>query len=102
MLNPVTTDLISGLGHRLMGNVDVILFNPPYVVTDEEEVVQAQLGGRPANCVEGAVTEEVPLGDNKGIEKTWAGGKDGMRVTNRFLELVPVRSSHQSRNVSAC
>ncbi|THV06044.1 hypothetical protein K435DRAFT_816144 [Dendrothele bispora CBS 962.96] len=48
--------------------IDIILFNPPYVPTLTEELVDAQ--------------------ELRGIEGSWAGGSDGMEITNKFLELV--------------
>ncbi|KAI4467683.1 methyltransferase n6amt1 [Holotrichia oblita] len=44
---------------------DVIVFNPPYVVTDTEEVF------------------------GNGIARAWAGGIDGCEVINQFLKLLP-------------
>ncbi|XP_050448241.1 methyltransferase N6AMT1 [Cataglyphis hispanica] len=45
---------------------DVILFNPPYVVTEYEEVL-----------------------DNRLIFKTWAGGKNGRQVMEQIFTIIP-------------
>jgi len=45
---------------------DVILFNPPYVVTEYEEVLENRL-----------------------IFKTWAGGNNGRQVMERIFTLIP-------------
>ncbi|XP_010720772.1 methyltransferase N6AMT1 isoform X1 [Meleagris gallopavo] len=63
-LQPVITDLVKGLSPRLNGMVDLLLFNPPYVVTPSEEV------------------------QSHGIEASWAGGKNGREVMDRVFPLV--------------
>ncbi|GAA5953661.1 hypothetical protein JCM8115_004117 [Rhodotorula mucilaginosa] len=70
-IETINTDLTSSLSDRLSTQVDVLVFNPPYVETDEEEASTAQRDPRV-----------------KGIEKTWAGGARGMTVTNRLLSQV--------------
>lgn len=48
--------------------VDVIIFNPPYVPTNIDEARNAQYA-----C---------------DIQSSWAGGSDGMNITDQFLDLV--------------
>lgn len=47
--------------------MDVILFNPPYVPTPDEEI---------SGC---------------GIEASWAGGTDGRVIIDRSLPVIKVR-----------
>ena len=69
-MDPVISDLVSAHTPRVAGKVDVLVFNPPYVETDEEEASAAQVSGV--------------------IERAWAGGAAGMVVTSRVLEMVDV------------
>lgn len=62
----VRTDLLLGLHTRLAGCVDLLLFNPPYVVTPDDEVA---------------------LGTS--IAAAWAGGWKGRRVIDRLLPRLP-------------
>lgn len=60
----IVTDIASGLEKRLAGLVDVMVVNPPYVPTPEDEV--------------GA----------EGITSSWAGGENGRSVIDRILPVA--------------
>ncbi|XP_061483859.1 methyltransferase N6AMT1 isoform X2 [Rhineura floridana] len=63
-IQPIITDLVTALLPRLNGKVDLLVFNPPYVVTPSAEI------------------------KSHGIEAAWAGGKNGREVTDRLIPLV--------------
>ncbi|XP_069744852.1 methyltransferase N6AMT1 isoform X2 [Narcine bancroftii] len=63
-IQPIITDLVTGLFPRLQNQVDVLIFNPPYVVTPTEEV------------------------GSRGIKASWAGGERGREVMDRFFPQV--------------
>mmetsp|Transcript_12828 Transcript_12828/g.27411 ORF Transcript_12828/g.27411 Transcript_12828/m.27411 type:complete len:218 (+) Transcript_12828:3-656(+) len=63
-LDVVHTSLVSSLEDRLCGKVDVLLFNPPYVVTPHEEI------------------------ESSLIARAWAGGVDGREVLDELLPKI--------------
>ncbi|XP_078416285.1 methyltransferase N6AMT1 isoform X2 [Cetorhinus maximus] len=70
-IQPIITDLVTGLMPRLQNQVDVLIFNPPYVVTPSEEV------------------------SGHGIEASWAGGERGREVMDRLFPQVSALLSSQ-------
>ncbi|KAK7064549.1 ERF1 methyltransferase catalytic subunit mtq2 [Favolaschia claudopus] len=64
-LEVLRTSLAHPLIGRLHNSVDIILFNPPYVPTLYDEALGAQ--------------------ENTDVEGSWAGGQDGMAITDQFL-----------------
>lgn len=60
----IVADLVSGLENELSGTVDVLVFNPPYVPTPEDEV------------------------GVDGIMSSWAGGDRGRTVIDRMLSII--------------
>lgn len=82
---------VEGLLPRLSGKVDVLLFNPPYVVTPSEEVrqlcIRSPLVNKKKSWVQ--LKKKIPLQvGSTGIEAAWAGGIRGREVTDRFLPAV--------------
>ncbi|GAA5936175.1 S-adenosylmethionine-dependent methyltransferase [Sporobolomyces koalae] len=74
-LDPILTNLTASLLPRLTRQVDVLVFNPPYVETEDDELWDAQGQGT--------------------IEKAWAGGESGMKITNKVLEQVDLLLSER-------
>eukprot|EP00842_Homolaphlyctis_polyrhiza_P000817 jgi/Hompol1/1736/HPOL_005705-RA len=65
VIDCVATHFTDALHSRISRSVDILIFNPPYVVTPTEEV------------------------GSRGIEAAWAGGIDGREVVDRFMPIVP-------------
>ncbi|KAI8877232.1 S-adenosyl-L-methionine-dependent methyltransferase [Backusella circina FSU 941] len=63
-IETIRTSLVDGILPRLSNKVDVLCFNPPYVVTTHEEV------------------------GSHGIEAAWAGGIDGREVIDELLPKI--------------
>ncbi|KAF8342884.1 S-adenosyl-L-methionine-dependent methyltransferase [Cantharellus anzutake] len=68
LLDPLNASFADPLLRRLSESIDILIFNPPYVPTESLEVLQAQ--------------------QERNISSAWAGGIDGMEVTNKFLPMV--------------
>ncbi|EDQ92131.1 uncharacterized protein MONBRDRAFT_5849 [Monosiga brevicollis MX1] len=66
-------DLAAAFPPELRGRLDVLLFNPPYVVTDTEEISTTSLAA------------------------TWAGGAHGREVLDRLLPEIPSLLSARGR-----
>lgn len=73
------SDLASCFEKRLQGQVDILLFNPPYVPTEDSELFSVQnLLLSPQQQKEDEITSQV-------VSAAWAGGERGRRVIDRFL-----------------
>ena len=75
-MESINSNFALPLHYRLKHSIDIIIFNPPYVPTVTDEAREAQ--------------------HNRDIQGSWAGGSDGMDVTNQFLDLVGVWDFHWS------
>jgi len=64
-IDAIHASLTGPLSTRLRNSVDLLIFNPPYVPTESTESQQGQEHGQ--------------------ISSSWAGGFDGMEVTNGLL-----------------
>ncbi len=75
-VEPVLANLLGGLRHRLraVGGADVVVCNPPYVSTSEEERAGAA-----------------------GLRAAWAGGAGGRSVTDLLVSALPEVLSERGR-----
>jgi len=68
------SNLVQGLIHRCNQNIDLVVCNPPYVITSDEELINVKNKDT----------------FNVGIDAAWAGGKLGCAsVTYSLIQLLP-------------
>ena len=65
------------------GEVDVLIFNPPYVPSESLPAALPESGSGPLS------SHEIFERDSKLLELSYAGGQDGMETTNRLLSQLP-------------
>lgn len=73
-LSPVMTNVLDSLRSRCREKIDLLLFNPPYVPTTDEEEKQAQ--------------------SLASIQGSWAGGAYGTKLIETILPEIPVSAQH--------
>lgn len=72
ILNVINMNLLNGFRTNV---IDLLIFNPPYVVTPDDEIDSAELS-----------TNDNHFNDK--ITKSWAGGTDGRLIMDRVFETI--------------
>jgi release factor glutamine methyltransferase len=101
-VNPIRVvqcDLATDLLAQLKGKVDVLLFNPPYVPTDDSEVVDLN-STTTTNSSNDDDDNNEDFPSPSIITAAWAGGKDGRRVIDRAMPQIAQLLRRPSNNAS--
>ncbi|KAI4243030.1 MAG: hypothetical protein L6R40_003721 [Gallowayella cf. fulva] len=85
LLTAINGDLTSSLRS---GSIDVLIFNPPYVPTSNVPQLAVDPPMATKDCME-KKKRAAPDADSDLLSLSYAGGVDGMEVTNRLLEQLP-------------
>ena len=90
----VTGDLLLPLLPRLHGAVDVLLFNPPYVPTEDDEVFTPGKALAAELALPGPPLPHSSAFGTDVITAAWAGGARGRVVIDRIIPLIPRVLAH--------
>ncbi|KZF24350.1 hypothetical protein L228DRAFT_245275 [Xylona heveae TC161] len=96
-LSPVLSDLTSAIRP---GEIDMLIFNPPYVPTEELPILPSTHSiDTSAGSNQGVSSHSIFERDSYLLSLSYAGGADGMETTDRLLEQIPT-ILHPERGVA--